>query len=662
MGITARGAWESIKRHFREIGRNIQEEDFTVVGIGDMSGDVFGNGMVLSRHIKLIAAFNHQHIFVDPDPDPEASFLERQRLADLPRSTWADYDRARMSQGGAVFERRAKSILLTPEIQSRFGISVARMTPNELVRVLLKAEADLLWFGGIGTFVKASHESHTDVADRANDAVRVDASELRCQIIGEGANLGVTQLGRVQFARGGGRINTDFIDNSAGVDCSDHEVSIKILLDAAIADGDMTRKQRNILLGEMTNEVADLVLRDNYLQSQAISLIAEEGFGALENQARLARMMERQGRLNREIEGLPDEDALSERLADREGLSRPEIAVLFSHCKIWLYDEVLDSDLPEDRHVAEDVERYFPTPIQDRFPRRISVHRLRRELIATAISNSLINRVGGTFVTEIRDKTGMTAVDITRAYIIARDVFSARSAWEEIEALDNKVPAQTQRSLHREVRRMIERATMWFLRNGGSPLDITVNVEAFKTAVRGFATTICSVLPRELNDRILARTEHDRRVGVPDALAKRIAYMIVMPSACDIVRIAAARGIAMEDVASLYFNIGEYLGFGWLRNQAEALAATSHWQKLAVAAIVEELYGHQRNLTVHVLDTAGPDTARKSGEGALQEWVETCRPAVDRMRVLMGELDAAAPVDLSMLTVASRQLGTLTQS
>jgi glutamate dehydrogenase len=613
--------------------------------------------MLLSRHIKLIAAFNHQHIFVDPDPDPEISFLERQRIADLPRSTWADYDRKRISQGGAVFERRAKSILLTPEIKSRFGLSVARMTPNELVRVLLKAKVDLMWFGGIGTFVKSSHESHTAVGDRANDALRVDATELRCQILGEGGNLGITQLGRVQFARGGGRINTDFIDNSAGVDCSDHEVNIKILLDAAIADGDMTDKQRNILLREMTDEVAELVLRDNYLQSQAISLIAEAGFGALENQARLARMLERQGRLNREVEALPDEDALSERLTAREGLTRPEIAVLFSHCKIWLYDEVLDSDLPEDRHLVEDVVRYFPTPIQDRFPRRISAHRLRRELIATAITNSLINRVGGTFVTEIRDKTGMSAVDITRAYIIARDVFSARSAWEEIEALDNKVPARTQTGLHREVQRMIERATMWFLRNGGSPIDITVNVEAFKTAVHGFGATIRSVLPQELNDHILARTEHDRRVGVPDALADRIAYMIVMPSACDIVRIAAARGILMEDVASLYFNIGEHLGFGWLRNQAEALAATSHWQKLAVAAIVEELYGHQRDLTVRVLDSVG-----KSADGAIEEWAETCRPAVDRMRVLMGELDAAAPVDLSMLTVASRQLGTLTQS
>ena len=657
IGITARGAWESVKRHFREMGRDIQKEDFTVIGVGDMSGDVFGNGMLLSPHIKLIAAFNHQHIFVDPDPDPEASLLERQRLFDLPRSTWRDYDKKLMSKGGAVFERRAKWIVLTPEIKARFGVAADRVTPNELIRTLLKAEAELLWFGGIGTFIKSSDESDATVGDRGNDPVRINADEVRCPVIGEGANLGITQLGRIEFARAGGRINTDFIDNSAGVDCSDHEVNIKILLDAAIADGDLTEKQRNTLLSDMTDEVASLVLRDNYLQSQAISLIAEEGFEDLENQARLMRMLERQGRINRDVEALPDEDALAERVTARQGLSRPEIAVLFSHCKIWLYDEVLDSDLPEDRHLAEDVERYFPTAIQQRFPTRIAGHRLRRELIATAITNSLINRVGGTFVTEIRDKTGLPPVDITRAYIIARDVFSARSAWDDIEALDNKVPAQVQVRLHREVQHMIERATMWFLRNGGSPIDITVNVEAFTAAVNALGSRIRSVLPESLNNRILARAERSRAAGVPDALAERVADMVVLPSACDIVRIAAARGIAIDAVAGLYFSVGEYLGFGWLRNQTETLAAATHWQKLAVAAIVEELYGHQRDLTIRVLDTVG-----KAENGAIEEWVQTCRPAVDRMRMLMSELEATTPLDLSMLTVASRQLGTLTQS
>ncbi|TVR81651.1 MAG: NAD-glutamate dehydrogenase, partial [Rhodospirillales bacterium] len=465
MGITARGAWESVKRHFRELGHNIQKRPFSVVGVGDMAGDVFGNGMLLSPHIRLLAAFNHQHIFIDPDPDPAASLAERQRLFDLPRSTWQDYRAEIISSGGAVFNRRAKSIALTPEIRACFGLRESRMTPAELIRHLLRAEVDLLWFGGIGTFVKSSHESHGDVGDRSNDGVRVDGRELRCKVIGEGANLGVTQLGRIEFARRGGLINTDFIDNSAGVDCSDHEVNIKILLDAVVGDGDMTEKQRNLLLAAMTEEVADLVLRDNYLQSQAISLICADSFMALENQARLMRMLERQGRLNREVEALPDEDALAERIAARHGLTRPETAVVFCYCKIWLYDQVLETDLPDDRHLARDMVRYFPEPIQERFGDRIGKHRLRRELVATSIINSLINRMGGTFVTAMADKTGMAAADITRAYVIARDVFAARAVWEGIESLDNQVAAAVQTTLHREVQRLIERGTLWFLAN-----------------------------------------------------------------------------------------------------------------------------------------------------------------------------------------------------
>ncbi len=459
MGITARGAWESVKRHFRELGIDTQTQDFTVIGIGDMAGDVFGNGMLLSSHIKLLAAFNHLHIFIDPDPDPAASFAERRRLFELPRSTWADYAAGAISKGGGVFERRAKSIALSPEIRARFGIETARATPTELIGVLLKSAVDLLWFGGIGTFVKGEHESNADAGDRANDAVRINGSELRCKVIGEGANLGITQFGRLDFARDGGRINTDFIDNSAGVDCSDHEVNIKILLDAVVADGDLTAKQRNGLLVKMTEEVGELVLRDNYLQTQAISLIAAEGVGSLDNQIRLMRTLERQGHLNRGVEFLPDDDALAERSAARQGLTRPEIAVLFSHCKIWLYEQLIASDLPDDRHLAEDVVRYFPTPIQNQLKARIADHRLRREIIATSITNSLINRVGGTFVTEIFEKTGMPVVDITRAYIVARDVFSVRSIWEQIEALDNVVPASVQITLHRDVQRLVERAT-----------------------------------------------------------------------------------------------------------------------------------------------------------------------------------------------------------
>ncbi len=654
MGITAKGAWESVKRHFRELGTNIQEEPFTVVGVGDMSGDVFGNGMLLSPCIKLVAAFNHLHIFVDPDPDPAVSFAERQRLFELPRSAWSDYATDLLSPGGRIFDRRAKTLTLTPEIRARFGLRDTQMTPPALIRALLKAEVDLLWFGGIGTYVKAADESHADAGDRANDGLRVDAEDLRCKVIGEGANLGLTQQGRIAYAARSGRINTDFIDNSAGVDCSDHEVNIKILLDAVVTDGDMTGKQRNALLEQMTDEVAALVLRDNYLQTQAITLIAAEGAAAIDDQIRLMRLLEGQGRLDRGVEALPDDETLAERAAAGQGPTRPEIAVLFAYCKLWLYDHVIESDLPDDKHMADDVVRYFPTPLQQRFGDRIAGHRLRRELIATSLTNSLINRVGGTFVSELSEKSAMPPIDIARAYIIARDVFRAREIWEKIEALDNAVPAAVQTDLHRDVQRLLERTTMWFLRNGGTPIDITANVEAYRAPLTTVAERIATVLPEDVNARILHRAERFESEGVPGSLARRVAYLIVLPSGCDIVRIARMRELDGEAVARLYYAVGDLLGFGWLRYQAERLPAASYWQKLALSATVEELYASQSALTTAVIDAAGT-----AGDGAVEDWAAARGPQVARMRGLLAELEGTSPVDLSMLTVASRQLGAL---
>ena len=654
MGITAKGAWESVKRHFREMGVNTQEEPFTVIGVGDMSGDVFGNGMLLSPHIRLLAAFNHLHILVDPDPDPAASFAERQRMFDLPRSNWTDYDEKVLSPGGRIFERRAKTLTLTPEIKARFGIRDTQITPAALIKELLKAEADLLWFGGIGTYVKAAGESDTDVGDRANDALRVEAGDLRCKVIGEGANLGCTQLGRIAFAANGGRINTDFIDNSAGVDCSDHEVNIKILLDRIVADGDLTAKQRNSLLARMTDEVSSLVLRDNYLQTQAISLIEADGAAGVDNQIRLMRLLEREARLDRAVEDLPGDEALMEMAAAGRGLTRPEIAVVFAYCKIWLYDHVIDSDLPDDRHMADDVERYFPSAIQERFREKVPSHRLRRELIATSLTNSLINRVGGSFVTEIAEKTGMPPVDIARAYIIARDVYAVRDIWERIEALDNAVPAVLQTTLHREVQSLLERGTMWFLRNGGSPLDISVNVERYQTAVGTLTARLDDVVPAETAAFITQRADAYRAQGAPEDLARRVAGLAALVAAGDIVRISAARGVPMDEVARLHYSVGELLGFGWLRNQAAALEPATHWQKLALSATIEELYAHQSAITLRVMDVAGT-----AADGALDRWAATSAGPVDRMKGLLGELRGSGPVDLSMLTVASRQLGTL---
>ena len=657
MGITARGAWESVKRHFREMNVDCQAEDFTVVGVGDMSGDVFGNGMLLSPHIRLIAAFNHLHVFVDPDPDAAAGLEERKRLFELPRSSWSDYDPAVLSAGGAVFDRRAKSITLSSEICERFGINASRVTPNELIRAILRAEVDLLWFGGIGTYVKAPEETHPDAGDRANDALRVDANQLRCKVVGEGANLALTQRARIAFARAGGRVNADFIDNSAGVDCSDHEVNIKILLDSVVADGDMTDKQRNTLLAEMTDEVAQLVLRNTYLQTQAITRIEAAAADVLDNQIRLIRFLERQVRLNRAVEFLPDDEELAERAAARQGLCRPEIAVLMSYSKIWLYDELLRSDLPDDPTLIPNVIRYFPTPLRQRFADGITGHRLRRELIATLVTNSLVNRVGGTFLTELIEKSGRSTTDIARAYMAARDVFEVRDVWAEIEALDNEMPAATQTLLQLQTRVLLEHATLWFLEYAGSKLDIGDCVAGFRAGVAALAAELESLLPEAVGERVARRADGYRSRGVPEALARRVASMIEMASACDVVRIAADHGLATDAVARLYFAVGEYLSLGWLRDQAEALSVAGYWQKLAVAAVVQELYDHQRVATRRVLDAAGG-----AEDGAIEAWAKTCRPAVERTRTLVGELETTPPVDLSMLTVASRQLRALTGS
>jgi glutamate dehydrogenase len=655
MGITARGAWVSVQRHFRDLGRDIRNEAFTAIGIGDMAGDVFGNGMLLAPNMRLLAAFNHAHIFVDPDPDPATSFAERRRLFGLPRSSWTDYDPKALSAGGGVFDRGAKSLVVSPEIRARFGFTNERMTPVELIRRLLTADVDLLWLGGIGTFVKAAHESNADAGDRANDAIRVDSSDLRCKVIGEGANLGVTQLGRVAFALAGGRINTDFIDNSAGVDCSDHEVNIKILLDAAVADGDMTESQRNRLLADMTDEVADLVLRDNFLQTQAIGVIEAEGAAALEGQGRLIRFLERHGGLHRAVEALPDDEALAERAAARQALTRPEIAVVFSHVKIWLYDQILASDLPDDPHLAADLLRYFPSAIGERFRERVFDHRLKRELVATAVTNSVVNRVGGRFVTGLAEKTGRSPADVARAYLAARAVYAVRGLWDGIEALDYVVPSAMQATLFCRVRSLLERSTLWFLRHGGSPLDIAAVVAEFGEPVSALADDIGTLVPAGVAARLEEQAAGHRRHGVPDDLARRLAGLEVLPAACDVVRLGAAHGRAVDTVARLHFAVGERFGFDWLRSRAEALPGAGYWHRLAAAALVDDLDLHQRRVTDHVLVVA------RAGDGvdAIDAWARHRKPVLDRLSGLMAELDAAGALDLAMLTVVGRELAVL---
>ncbi len=659
MAITARGAWESVKRHFRELDLDIQKQDFTVLGVGDMSGDVFGNAMLLSPHIKLIGAFNHRHIFIDPNPHPATSLGERKRLFRLPRSSWNDYDGKLISKGGGVFDRQAKSLTLTTQIKKRFQITKSRVTPIELIRALLGAQVDLLWFGGIGTYVKSTGESDAEAGERANDAVRVDVPALRCRVIGEGANLGVTQRARIEFALCGGRVYTDFIDNSAGVDCSDHEVNIKLLLDQLIADGEITQKQRNALLARMTGEVAELVLRDNYLQSQAVNLIDANRLRVFDNQVRLMCLLEKKGRLNRKVEFLPDEETLDERAAAKQGLTAPEISVLMCYSKIWLYDELLQSDLPDDPFLAADLIRYFPTPLQQKYKKAIGRHRLRREIIATRVTNSMINRVGGTFVHHFSERSGFTSSTIARAYIISREVFAIRDLWRAIENLDNVVPASTQTAMHLDINRLLNWGTLWFLRHGKQPLDISAYVGEFSKGLRTLATGLDGVLPRQYRDGVAERALSYTKNGVPKDLALRVAGLVNLYSACDIVCLATSRKVAVTNVARLYFAVGTRFMMGHLRAASERMDSQTHWQILAVAALVEEIYDHQQALTTQILDFTG---GAKAADKAISIWEDGNRAAVERTDQLLLELVSSEINDLSMIAVASRQLRALAES
>ena len=655
MGITARGAWESVKRHFRELGVDIQTSDFTCVGIGDMAGDVFGNGMLLSRHIRLIGAFNHLHIFIDPEPDPATGYKERKRLFEMPRSTWADYDATLISKGGGVFERAAKSIKLTPQIKAVLAIDDDKLTPNELIRGLLLAPVDLLWNGGIGTYVKARDESHADVGDRDNDAVRVDGHELRCRVIGEGGNLGLTQRGRIEYARGGGRIYSDAIDNSAGVDCSDHEVNIKILLGDVAAAGDMTAKQRSRLLAEMTDEVGALVLMDNYRQTQAISVALAQGGDLLEGQARLMRDLEKAGALDRALEDMPDDEALEERQKAGLGLTSPEFSVLLAYSKMTLYQTLLDSDLPEDPYLAIDLLRYFPEPLRKRFETVIRGHRLRREIIATSVTNSMVNRVGAAFVNQVAAEHGSAPSDIARAYAITRDSYGLRPLWAEIEALDNKVPAAVQTDMLLDVGRLVERGTLWFLRNRAQPLDIAAAIAEFTPGIEALAGHLRTVLSTSRAKALLRAATRYAECGVPKRLARRVVGLDVLASALDIVPAARRNKLAVEDVGGVYFEVGERLGLDWLRAAAGGFAAESHWQRQAVMAIVDDLYGQQRTLTSAVLDGNGKGPVN----GAVDKWIEAHKPAVERNQRLLDDLRKADTQDLAMLTVANRQIRVL---
>jgi glutamate dehydrogenase len=648
MGITARGAWESVKRHFRELGIDTQRTDFTVVGIGDMSGDVFGNGMLLSRHIKLVAAFDHRHIFIDPDPDAARSWEERKRLFELPRSSWADYDPALISAGGGVWPRAAKSIPISPQARRVLGIDAEQLAPNELIAAILRAPVDLLYNGGIGTYVKASTESHAEVGDRANDAVRIDGRELRCRVVAEGGNLGFTQRGRIEAALNGVRLYTDAIDNSAGVDTSDHEVNIKILLGLAIAEGELTEKQRNALLAQMTEEVAALVLRDNYFQTQSISYTARIGVKLLDQQARFIRFLEKSGRLNRALEFLPSEEEIAERKARGLGLTRPELAVLLAYSKMWLFDELLASDVPEDPWIGTALARYFPAALRSRLAAYIPKHPLRREIIATHVVNSMINRAGATFVHRLMETTGASAPQIVRAYLLGREVFGFVPLWQSIEALDDRVPDAVQAEMVLAAGRVGARVVTWFLRSRrlNDPMEtVFARFAPAVAALRGGAPA---------GEAASARARRWIEAGVPEALAREVDGFERLYAALDITEVAEATQRKLQDVAAVYAAVGERLGLARLKQQIEALAADGHWPGLAKTALAEELADLQRAITLEAVGHGSGDCAQ-----LLESWSARNAAPLKRAQRLLAELGEAKSADLAMLSVALRELRNL---
>jgi glutamate dehydrogenase len=658
MGITARGAWESVRRHFRERGIDCQTEDFTCVGIGDMSGDVFGNGMLLSEHTRLVAAFDHRDIFLDPDPDAATSYAERRRLFELPRSSWQDYDASLISEGGGVFKRSAKSITITPQVRRALGIDdgVTSMTPAELMRAILLADVDLLWNGGIGTYVKAESETDPEVGDKANDPIRVNGGELRARCVGEGGNLGFTQKGRIEYAVAGGRINTDFIDNSAGVDTSDHEVNIKILLDQVVRNGDLTEKQRNDLLASMTDEVGTLVLADNYEQNIALASAVRQAPALLHVHEDWVRRLERHGLLDRELESLPSRKVVAERLEARQGLTAPELSVLLAYTKIVLADELLATDLPDDPFLRTDLFSYFPSPMRHTYRAQMEAHPLRREIVVTQVVNDLVNGAGITFFHRLSEETGASAEELVRANFVAREVFASRALLDEINGHDNQLPAEVQTHMRLEMRTLVERASRWLINNRRPPMDSEAVVDFFDVTVQ----KVVAALPELLTGRELRAFGNRRDAlvgqGVPEDLATRVAGLPPAYAALNIVETAKRDDLDALEVARVHFALGERLGLSGLTDRILSLPREDRWQSMARAALRDDLHAVHAQLTAQVLaETDGDQPAPVR----ISRWEEDDEVVVSRAVATLDEICADEHADLARLSVGLRVVRTM---
>jgi len=656
MGITARGAWESVKRHFREIGINPAETDFTVIGIGDMSGDVFGNGMLLSNHIRLVGAFDHRHIFLDPNPDAQMSFEERKRLFDLPRSSWADYSEKLISKGGGVFSRSAKSIPISPEIKALLAIEQDKLAPNELVRAMLTASVDLIFNGGIGTFVKSSAESHTDVGDRTSDGIRVNGNELKARVVCEGGNLGFTQAARIEYSLNNGIIYTDFIDNAAGVDCSDHEVNIKILLHKLVLDGEMTLKQRNSLLEKMTDEVAELVLKDNYEQTQILSLENSVTLFTTELSKRFMNELEKRGQLNRQLEVLPDEKALLERKINGQGLTRPEIAVLIAYSKMYLKQDILASEIPEDPYFSKYLLLAFPELLHKKYLPQMKAHSLRREIIATQLAKNITDRMGVYFVERLQRETGASVEFVIRAYVIADELYKLNTLWHQIEELDWVVSPATQQKLMLQIYFLIRRATRWFLRNCKPDIQIESTVADFALPL----AELIKKLPLLLTDieRAQLKTTMQDYIaeGVPAALASKIANCDPLFTSLDIVQAAVKHHFDISDFAKTYYILDLKLELNWLRQQMNAYSIDNQWDELARSAFRDDLDRAQKKLSISVLKLKSKKVVGKVIEERIDCWLNQNKHLIDRWQNLLAEIKSSPTVAFVTYSVILREL------
>ncbi|XPF95317.1 NAD-glutamate dehydrogenase [Colwellia sp. RE-S-Sl-9] len=653
MGITAKGGWESVKRHFREMDIDCQTTDFTCIAIGDMAGDVFGNGMLLSKHIRLQAAFNHMHIFVDPTPDAASSYKERERLFNLPGCTWDDYNKKLLSEGGEIYSRSAKSLKLTPQIKKMLGTQKQSMSPLELMQAILKMQVDLLWNGGIGTYVKSSKETHLDVGDRANDALRINGNELQAKVVGEGGNLGFTQLGRIEFAANGGRINTDAIDNAGGVDCSDKEVNIKILLNSLVQNGDLTVKQRNKLLYDMTDDVSEKVLEDCYRQTHSLSITAMRGGSQLKEQSRFISELERTGKLDRALEFIPNDDEIADRLIKGNGLTRPELSVLLAYNKMVLKDDLVCPEITGNSYYDKFLVEYFPKKLQQKYLVEMQNHPLRAEIIATQLANAIGNDMGFNFINRMFEETGATVAEIANCYTVASNVFGMTEVWEKIEDLDNKISTAVQTEMLFQIRRTVRRATRWFLRHRNKSLNVADSIKIYRSTFIDLSNNIYTYM---VDDEVeqLKRIESDLvKSNVPEDIANYVAKLSSIFSAMDIAELTAEGDREVSIVASTYFELGARLDLHWFLDQITRQPVANHWQALARASYREELDWQQRSLASVILRT---DTKTKETKVLLDNWFEENQQSLERWNHILAEFRIGETHEFAKFSVALREL------